>query len=426
MDIHSESTSGFQSEIEIQNNLSESIIPTTFELNSHLNSSAILESSYRTILVPNIENFCRMCGNEMEFKDLILIFGPKGFELEIPKKISNFLQIQILQDDGLPQQMCLSCIYQLNICQQLVLTCQEADVKLRHIFQVIKTSKETTIELPNSTEDHQILNNINVEPEGLTDSTHTLEEMKILLEKNEASKKFPEESNGNSFQKDPDVKVTKAGEESDSNKGNQKPEMFLCDLCGKNFSHDVNLRTHKRTHLAESLKKKHHCTLCTKSFRSKFFLSEHMNMHKDLCPYSCSDCNKKFHKRTQLRQHKKTHLSDSQKVVCEVCGMKFSRRGNLMQHIKTHGKDRTFICRVCKEEFNTLNLLLSHRKLHTQEDIKNRIVLGEHKKENIHSCEICGKVFFKKSSFIYHVRNHKEQSDDNVKWKSNATHKNTW
>lgn len=104
-----------------------------------------------------------------------------------------------------------------------------------------------------------------------------------------------------------------------------------------------------------------------------------MNMHKGLRPYSCSDCDKKFHKRTQLRQHRKTHITDNQKVACEICGMKFSRRGNLTQHIKRHDEDRKYMCRVCKEEFTTLNMMLSHRRIHTQEDIKKRMVQGENK-----------------------------------------------
>lgn len=46
-------------------------------------------------------------------------------------------------------------------------------------------------------------------------------------------------------------------------------DVFLCDNCGKWFKNAANLRSHKRTHLDDSLKKKHICSQCTKTFISK-------------------------------------------------------------------------------------------------------------------------------------------------------------
>lgn len=44
---------------------------------------------------------------------------------------------------------------------------------------------------------------------------------------------------------------------------------YLCDLCGKSFKHSNNLRGHKRTHLDESIKKRHVCEVCGNAFRSR-------------------------------------------------------------------------------------------------------------------------------------------------------------
>ncbi|KAL6432545.1 hypothetical protein ACFW04_006842 [Cataglyphis niger] len=178
---------------------------------------------------------------------------------------------------------------------------------------------------------------------------------------------------------------------------------YLCDLCGKSFKHSNNLRGHKRIHLDESIKKRHMCETCGKAFRSRFHLREHMNQHNGNRPYSCEQCGKAFYKRIQLRQHKLSHGSN--KHVCPVCDATFNRRGNMNTHMKRHNAVGTYTCSVCTYKCKSMSELKIHRKKHTEEEIIDSIKKKCNDKE-IWKCNVCNKVFPKRTVLINHERVH--------------------
>lgn len=414
-DIHIADT-GFYSDIPVEaHSVSDTIELKRMPLQSCMTSANNLsiESVYGgTDSEGYMEHYCRLCAAETELSKLISIFDEGGKQLDLLNKISKHLQIEIVKDEPLPHQVCTDCISQLNICQELWQTCQKADAKLRLMF------------IPKSVDK---MKSFHEEPPVVVSSVSSNDEQ-VEFPAEHVEVKVQNKWKSFSCRKVPDSRELdhskSFGDNHEEEKNTEeiadqkKEDAFLCDHCGKWFKHAANLRCHKRTHLDDSLKKKHVCTQCTKTFISKFHLSEHMNIHKGVRPYSCTECGKKFHKRVQLRQHCQTHISDNQKVACEICGMRFYRKSNLQQHIRRHDQDRTYKCRVCGEEFGMLNLMLSHRKMHTQEDIKKKIEEGNSIEENIFTCEICGKMLVKKSSLLSHLRTHREagSSEDALKW----------
>lgn len=133
------------------------------------------------------------------------------------------------------------------------------------------------------------------------------------------------------------------------------------------------------------VKLKYKCT--SNLFFCRFHLSEHMNIHKGVRPYSCTECGKNFYKHQHLQQHCQIHVADTQKVTCEVCGKKFCRKSNLLKHIRQHNQDRKYKCCVCGVEFALLNTMLSHRKMHEKQDIQQKF-------EKVNNTEVITLTFF--------------------------------
>ncbi|XP_021929235.1 zinc finger protein 585A-like isoform X2 [Zootermopsis nevadensis] len=75
---------------------------------------------------------CRVCACASE--ELVPVFGEKGLELQLLDKIHTHLPIMVTAEDLLPVNVCLDCIYRLEMCHEFVHGCLEADAKLREIL----------------------------------------------------------------------------------------------------------------------------------------------------------------------------------------------------------------------------------------------------------------------------------------------------
>ncbi|XP_021931550.1 zinc finger protein 585A-like isoform X2 [Zootermopsis nevadensis] len=74
---------------------------------------------------------CRVCANANDY--LIPIFDGEGLEHELGMKIEKHLPIKVTETDSLPQQMCYQCASTLIAWHDLVISCVEADKKLREL-----------------------------------------------------------------------------------------------------------------------------------------------------------------------------------------------------------------------------------------------------------------------------------------------------
>ncbi|KDR14540.1 zinc finger protein 43-like isoform X4 [Zootermopsis nevadensis] len=182
---------------------------------------------------------------------------------------------------------------------------------------------------------------------------------------------------------------------------------FLCDVCGKSMKNFTSLRLHKLSHVYPGNVLQHSCIICAKTFRSRYFLADHMQQHKNNCPYECTQCGRRFRMRRQLSNHKLIHVNAGQ-YKCPVCGKGFNRQQYMRVHIRTHQRSLKYTCKICKCPFLGVGELLMHRRTHTQEEIeeasKQQVLQG--RDPLAFMCQICGKQLASKFTLKNHVMLH--------------------
>ncbi|KAM4739207.1 uncharacterized protein FYW61_003778 [Anableps anableps] len=78
-----------------------------------------------------------------------------------------------------------------------------------------------------------------------------------------------------------------------------------CDICGKAYKHNYEMKAHRRVHTGE---RPFSCRTCGKGFMRSSGLAVHMRIHTGQRPYSCRTCGKSFTQLNSLNYHRGTHL----------------------------------------------------------------------------------------------------------------------
>ncbi|KAK9874219.1 hypothetical protein WA026_002573 [Henosepilachna vigintioctopunctata] len=127
----------------------------------------------------------------------------------------------------------------------------------------------------------------------------------------------------------------------------------------------------------------------------KHSVDAHEMTRKDIKPYSCSKCDKRFKTSTNLKQHLKYHKG-TRSEICTYCGKGFITKPDLFVHEKIHFNQKTYSCEMCHKSFNTHKNLGTHKLIvHTDPSLWNYV------------CSFCSKRFPQKSNMTAHVRRHK-------------------
>uniref|UniRef100_A0A8D8VYP7 Zinc finger protein 26 n=1 Tax=Cacopsylla melanoneura TaxID=428564 RepID=A0A8D8VYP7_9HEMI len=142
----------------------------------------------------------------------------------------------------------------------------------------------------------------------------------------------------------------------------------VCSVCGKSFKDRYILRNHEQIHTGE---KQFICEICGKTFGQRNLLSKHKVGHTEYetFRFQCSICNKKFSRSSQWKVHVMRH-SEDRPHECDICCFKFKTRSELRRHKKfVHSDVRPFQCDICGAKFKCSTTLKQHYKVHSKDRI---------------------------------------------------------
>ncbi|XP_069828840.1 zinc finger protein 850-like [Dendropsophus ebraccatus] len=190
---------------------------------------------------------------------------------------------------------------------------------------------------------------------------------------------------------------------------------FHCGECGKVFTKNSDLVTHRRSHTGET----YSCSLCGKCFTDESELVSHERLHIAENPYSCSECGERFAQKAVLVKHQESHTG-KRLYPCSECGKSFTSKLSLLTHVRRHKREKLYSCSECGKCFKGKSEFVSHEAGHTRENsypcpecgkcFTSKLLLlahgRNHTREKQYSCAECGKFFISKSHLIIHERIH--------------------
>ncbi|XP_060517201.1 zinc finger protein 271-like [Cylas formicarius] len=348
-------------------------------------------------------SICRVClTEEGEFQTIFMSvqLDKIGISIHLSEMLSSFTLVQMTLGDGLPEEICYTCVEDTIAMYLFKLKCEESDRLLKKkLFDMNETQTKSNIgdKVPSSVSN----------PVGnkTRDTTKVFEEDFVDFDypndDSDVEAAFPEES-----------------AETSLPKTTEKSKQFECDVCFKRFSRDDLLMRHKIAHANKMPQEKveidgtfsmaeddtvvlkaddcvqlFSCQKCNMIYLKEANLKRHMETHseKPNKHHLCMECGKNFSKRNQLSAHLKVH-SGVKPHLCKICFKGFNQISNLKDHLRTHNGEKPFLCSVCGKGFNQLGNLRQHTVRHS--GIK------------AHLCSTCGSGFASKGELNTHLRKH--------------------
>lgn len=167
------------------------------------------------------------------------------------------------------------------------------------------------------------------------------------------------------------------------------------------------------------------CNYCAKTFRRRYQLETHLNIHTGLKPHQCEVCGRQFRAINTLQRHLNTH-GKQESFRCKYCAKEFAHRAAHISHETRHTQQRQVPCEDCDKLFYTLNQLDTHkRKMHNAVDdntlpyacdlcckrYRSASMLSTHKFKKHYKtarffCVQCGKKFVGEDQLKDHMRIH--------------------
>ena len=135
--------------------------------------------------------------------------------------------------------------------------------------------------------------------------------------------------------------------------------LLSCSTCGKKCRTISALRKHNYEHSEKA--KKYPCDDCDKGFPFSSQLKLHRKKHLTALEHQCIHCKKWFKNRGELTKHLVSHSGKTWR--CKKCKYTCKDPRNLRAHMHSHGDKTRYKCTKCTRGFNFYQQLKRHRKL---------------------------------------------------------------
>nr|XP_020474625.1 zinc finger and BTB domain-containing protein 48-like [Monopterus albus] len=131
------------------------------------------------------------------------------------------------------------------------------------------------------------------------------------------------------------------------------------------------------------------CSICNKSFKSKYYLKVHNRRHTGERPFGCHKCGKRYFRKESLLVHEIRDCARVQTYSCLTCSSTFNGRDELRLHTVSHTGDMPHKCSTCPEQFMYKKNLTMH-------------MMKVHGYPKPHACPQCSKTFLTRTELRVH------------------------
>ncbi|XP_058819098.1 zinc finger protein 271-like [Topomyia yanbarensis] len=359
-------------------------------------------------------DFCRLCLGR-DGTELISVFN-EGINEEgkepLNVKIFRFFEVQINETDILPTHICQLCLLQTESCSDFRDNCIRNEKKLQELFavQVSEVQEEQDpAEKPKPTDEQQrvkvfkreeliLENDVEVEEEEEeVPETIVVDPTKDYESSNQSLQEFftdeDETTDGPALDDavDESVKVASMNDSSEDllEDSKLKKLVHMCKYCDVAFAMSNACYIHETQD--HDLLAPYACQFCEfKTINRSILITHIRDVHGIERPYICIQCNKGFHRRSDLKKHTFVH-SGVRPFACHECGKSFSRNTNLTKHLRIHSGFRPHICNTCPRSFANKADLVRHQNIHMS--------LGKQ-----FSCSKCNNMYARKDKLLSHER----------------------
>ncbi|XP_063910484.1 gastrula zinc finger protein XlCGF52.1-like [Zophobas morio] len=310
----------------------------------------------------------------------------------------NFCNVS--ENDGLPTQICCTCLQILEQCYSFRQLCRRSESTLR---KALERNDKSQPNYKNKSEISQDNSCDSSDSRDLVKSQVKAEEDCNTLELSE-NEEMSLREDLISFLDEP----------------LPPPLRHQCQTCTQSFNEESDLKIHTSVHNPDLV-----CTSCSKKFTRRQALKRHLKIHLTQKPHTCKICSKSFPESYALVKHLRHHsgVPREKKHFCEECGQGFSEPYYLKVHMRKHTGERPLVCATCQKTFADPRSLKTHVMIHNGDKphkctfcpksfIQNAHLtrhLRVHTGEKPFVCSICDVKFSQSSALQKHLRSHSQQ-----------------